>query len=42
MARGMAGKLAGCKATYYPDEGHLSTLLNHQSEFFSALFAPLA
>jgi len=42
MARGMAGKLAGCQATYYPDEGHLSTLLNHQSEFFSALFTPLA
>ena len=42
MARGMAGKLAGCKATYYPDEGHLSTLLNHQPEFSSALFAPLA
>jgi pimeloyl-ACP methyl ester carboxylesterase len=34
MARGMAGKLAGCKATYYPGEGHLSTLHNHQSEFF--------
>jgi pimeloyl-ACP methyl ester carboxylesterase len=40
MARGMAGKLAGCTATYYPDEGHFSTLLNHQPEFFSALFPP--
>lgn len=41
MARGMAGKLAGCTATYYPDEGHFSTLLNHQPEFFSALFPPV-
>ena len=40
MARGMAGKLAGCAATYYPDEGHFSTLLNHQPEVFSALFPP--
>jgi len=40
MARGMAGKLAGCTATYYPDEGHFSTLLNHQPEYFSALFPP--
>jgi pimeloyl-ACP methyl ester carboxylesterase len=38
MARGMAAKLRGCAATYYPDEGHLSTLLNHQPEFFAALF----
>jgi pimeloyl-ACP methyl ester carboxylesterase len=40
MARGMAGKLAGCTATYYPDEGHFSTLLNHQPEIISALFPP--
>jgi pimeloyl-ACP methyl ester carboxylesterase len=38
MARAIAAKLRGCTATYYPDEGHLSTLLNHQPEFFSALF----
>jgi pimeloyl-ACP methyl ester carboxylesterase len=36
-ARAVAGKLARCHATYYPDDGHLSTLLNHQPEFFSAL-----
>lgn len=42
MARGMAGKLPGCIATYYPYEAHFSTLLNHQSEFFSALFSSLA
>ncbi|HEY7340431.1 MAG TPA: alpha/beta hydrolase [Ktedonobacterales bacterium] len=41
MARGMAGKLVGCIATYYPDEAHFSTLLNHQMEFFSALLSPL-
>jgi hypothetical protein len=40
MARAMAGKLAGCTATYYPEEGHFSTLLNHQSEFFAAMFPP--
>jgi pimeloyl-ACP methyl ester carboxylesterase len=39
MARGVAAKLRGCAATYYPDEGHLATLLNHQPEFFAALFA---
>jgi pimeloyl-ACP methyl ester carboxylesterase len=38
MARAIAAKLRGCTATYYPDEGHLSTLLNHQPEFFAALF----
>ncbi|HEY7347309.1 MAG TPA: alpha/beta hydrolase [Ktedonobacterales bacterium] len=41
MARAMAGKLAGCTATSYPEEGHFSTLLNHQSEVFSALFPPV-
>jgi pimeloyl-ACP methyl ester carboxylesterase len=41
-ARRMASKLAGCTATYYPDEGHLSTLLNHQMEVFAALFPPPA
>lgn len=40
-ARAMAGKLTRCQATYYPDEGHFSTLLNHQLEFFAALLAPL-
>ena|SRR5215469_9715262 len=42
MARRMADMLAGCTATYYPDEAHLSTLLNHQPEFFAALFPPPA
>ncbi|HEX5441700.1 MAG TPA: alpha/beta fold hydrolase [Ktedonobacterales bacterium] len=41
-ARAVAGKLAHCQATYYPDEGHFSTLLNHQPEFFAALFSPPA
>jgi pimeloyl-ACP methyl ester carboxylesterase len=40
MARGMAGMLSGCTAAYYPDEGHFSTLLNHQPEFFAALLPP--
>jgi hypothetical protein len=38
--RAMAGTLAGRQATYYPDDGHLSTLLNHQPEFFAALCSP--
>jgi pimeloyl-ACP methyl ester carboxylesterase len=37
MARAMAGTLAGSQATYYPDKGHFSTLLNHQPAFFAAL-----
>jgi pimeloyl-ACP methyl ester carboxylesterase len=40
MARGMGGLLSGCTATYYPDEGHFSTLLNHQPEFLAALLSP--
>jgi pimeloyl-ACP methyl ester carboxylesterase len=42
MAHAMAGKLAHCQATYYPNEGHISTLLNHQPEFFAALLPPAA
>jgi pimeloyl-ACP methyl ester carboxylesterase len=42
IARAVAGKLARCQATYYPDEGHFSTLLNHQPEFFASLFSPSA
>jgi pimeloyl-ACP methyl ester carboxylesterase len=39
-ARAVAGNLVRCQATYYPDDGHFSTLLNHQPEFFAALFSP--
>lgn len=39
-ARAVAGMLARCQATYYPDEGHFSTLLNHQPEFLSSLLPP--
>lgn len=42
MARGAAAMLSGCTATYYPDEGHFSTLLNHQQEFFTSLLPPSA
>jgi len=42
MARRVAGKLAGCKATYFPDEGHLSALFNHQPEIIAALLPPAA
>lgn len=39
MGQAVASKLAGCTATFYPDEGHLSTLLNHGEEIISALFS---
>lgn len=42
MARRMADKLPSCQANYYPDEGHFSTLLNHQQELFAALFSQAA
>lgn len=42
MARAMAKRLPDCSATFYPDEGHLSTLLNHQQEVFAALFPTTA
>jgi pimeloyl-ACP methyl ester carboxylesterase len=42
MARAMADTLADCHATYCPNDGHLSTLLNHQPEIFAALLPPPA
>jgi len=33
----LADRLAHCTATFYPDEGHFSTLANHAHEVFSAL-----
>ena len=38
MARAAAHLLPGCVATYYPNDGHLSTPLNHQEEILTALF----
>jgi pimeloyl-ACP methyl ester carboxylesterase len=37
--RHLAGAIPTCRATFYPDEAHLSLPLNHQSEILSALAA---
>ncbi len=39
-ARLLAQALPHCTATFYPDEGHLSTLVNHVQEIWQALSAP--
>lgn len=36
MAREVAGKLAQCKATYYPGEGHISVIVNHARDIVQA------
>lgn len=36
-ARVIAGKLANCKASYYPDEGHISLIVNRAEEIVKAL-----
>ena len=35
--RYLAGTISTCRATFYPDEAHLSLPLNHQREILSAL-----
>lgn len=37
MGRAVAERLAHCKATYYPGEGHLSLIVNHRDEIVQAL-----
>lgn len=39
MGRTVAGKLARCQATYYPSEGHISSIVNHREEIVAALIA---
>lgn len=41
-ARLMAQALPHCTATFYPDEGHLSTFVNHVQDIWKALTAPSA
>jgi pimeloyl-ACP methyl ester carboxylesterase len=38
VARKVAASIPGCRATFYPGEGHFSTLANHLDEVFSALY----
>ncbi len=39
-ARLIAQALPHCTATFYPDEGHLSTFVNHAQDIWNALTAP--
>jgi hypothetical protein len=33
----MAKRIPQCKATYYPDEGHISLIVNHAGDIVKAL-----
>jgi pimeloyl-ACP methyl ester carboxylesterase len=37
VGRAVAEKLAQCKATYYPGEGHISLIVNHAQDILKAL-----
>ncbi len=37
VARKVAATIPGCRATFYPDEGHMSTFANHFDEIYDAL-----
>jgi fermentation-respiration switch protein FrsA (DUF1100 family) len=39
MAQAVAERLAHCKATYYPDEGHISVFVNHREEMLMTLIS---
>jgi pimeloyl-ACP methyl ester carboxylesterase len=39
-ARRLSQALPHCTATFYPDEGHLSTFVNHAQDIWKALTAP--
>jgi pimeloyl-ACP methyl ester carboxylesterase len=36
-ARAVAGTLPRCQATFFPDEGHISTIVNHAEEIVRSL-----
>lgn len=39
MGRAVARRLAHCKATYYPGEGHISLIVNHREEIVTTLIS---
>jgi pimeloyl-ACP methyl ester carboxylesterase len=39
MGRAVAQRLARCKATYYPGEGHISLIVNHRDEIMTTLMS---
>lgn len=40
LARAIANQLPRCSATFFPEEAHLSTLVNHRHEIVGTLTAP--
>jgi hypothetical protein len=39
MGRALANRLAHCKATFYPDEGHISLIANHREQIVTILIS---
>jgi pimeloyl-ACP methyl ester carboxylesterase len=39
MGRAVASQLPHCQATFYPEEGHLSVIVNHREEIVTTLMA---
>ena len=39
MGREVAKQIAHCKATFYPNDGHISTIVNHQEEIVTTLMS---
>jgi hypothetical protein len=39
MGRAIAERLAQCKTTYYPGEGHISLIVNHREEIVTTLMS---
>jgi pimeloyl-ACP methyl ester carboxylesterase len=39
VGRAVAERLVQCKATFYPDEGHISVIVNHQEEIVMSLIS---
>lgn len=39
MGRAVAERLAQCKATYYPHDGHISLIVNHREEIVTTLIS---
>jgi len=37
MGRALANRVAHCRATFYPDEGHISLIVNHREEIVTTL-----
>lgn len=40
MGRYVAKAIPDCRAKFFPQEGHLSLILNHHEQLLSAMFAP--